>query len=275
MEKKNKLIYLFFIIILLASCTKEIEFDQTNNIEYISEESAKKALLVDLRFIHLVFKKNDIVKKGKEYRRVKRILDKLCEYNHISPKPKFIIFKTNYIKVPQAIRYTVVMSVGTINAIESDDELAFVLGHEISHILNGDTKTVDTKFLKAMKYIFYNVNIDIEPSSSFVLSLDSSDWLTANLTSLILAPISGIAATKAAQEIESYLYIFNREMEYHADINSVKLMEKAHYDPRASITFWGHANKIFKERKESLNKTHPSYGDRRVLLLKFIHRSTR
>ena len=234
------------------SCTKEIDFNKINTIkEYPSEEKAKKALALDLSLFAKVFKINDTLKEGFEYERVNKILNNICISNNISPCPRLKIFDTNRIVVPYATHYTLVMSKGLIQNIKSDDELAFILGHELTHILFGHTKIVDTDFIKGLKYMLYNVDINpyLEPSMTFLISLDPSEWLAANLLTLIYVPLTGMITTEVFQRIESSLYIFNREMEYQADINSIKLMKKSHYDTKASISFWNTANDIFQAKK--------------------------
>ncbi len=133
---------------------------------------------------------------------------------------------------------------GLIDKIEpTDDELAQVIGHEISHALANHTAE---KMSVAMA------------SSLGVLAISiASDH-----------PAAGAGAAAAA--MVAVTLPNSRTAENEADRIGIELAAKAGYDPRAAVTLWQKMGKVGGSAPPQFLNTHPSSSSRQSTLNQLI-----
>ncbi len=129
---------------------------------------------------------------------------------------------------------------GLLDLVESDDEIAIVMGHEIAHVTS---RHGAERFSKGVVAVGVGLAADIA--------------LKGNRNHDLILAAYGIGAAGMALQ-------FSRQNESEADYIGIRFAAKAGYDPRAAISFWqkmamaGTATKL----PEFLS-THPSH-DRRI-----------
>lgn len=130
---------------------------------------------------------------------------------------------------------------GLLEKVEpTDDELAQVMGHEISHALANHTAE--------------RMSVAMATSLGLgVLSVasDKPEQATA---------LGALAATLAIQLPNS------RTAEREADRIGIELAAKAGYDPRAAVTLWQKMEKVGGASPPEFLSTHPSPGNRQEAL---------
>jgi predicted Zn-dependent protease len=129
---------------------------------------------------------------------------------------------------------------GLLNLVESDDEIAMVMGHEIAHVTARHGAERISQGIVA---------------AGVGLVLDASTKNKKN-HDLFLAGY-GLAATGG-------ILAFSRSHESEADFIGLRYAAKAGYDPRAAVTFWQKMAQASSPGKMPvLLSTHPSH-DRRI-----------
>lgn len=174
--------------------------------------------------------------KSKVSKRINKLGKDILKSNHIYKHLVFqVIKRTN---VANAFAGTtsneVLITSALLDYINSDDEVAAILSHEISHIVNGDGKRTGSKVAVLFPLLLVEACVGL---------------YTAPLTSLILNN-------------------WSRKYEYEADLRGLDLMTKAGYDPYAMILAY---NKFLANSEAgAAYSTHPPTQDRIAYLYNFI-----
>jgi len=129
---------------------------------------------------------------------------------------------------------------GLLNLAATDDELAFVMGHEIAHVTSRHSAQRATAMVGA------------------TVGALAAEMLTRNSEhrDLILAAY-GVGAAGGT-------LAYSRSHESEADYIGLRFTSYAGYDPRASVTFWQKmAAQGGKGKMPELLSTHPS-DERRI-----------
>ncbi len=122
----------------------------------------------------------------------------------------------------------------------SDDELAQVMGHEISHALANHTAE----------------RMSVAMASSLGVTI-----LGAATDSNELAMAGAVVAAKLAVELPN-----SRQGESEADEIGIELAARAGYDPRAAVTLWQKMGQVGGATPPQFLSTHPSPGNRQERL---------
>ena len=188
---------------------------------------------------------------------VNRVGNKLLEKNNVQKNIKFVVNMENVANAYTDIEYTVVVYKGIIDFCSNEDELAFIIGHELGH-------TDQNHVLKSVG-ANYAGNIAIEAATR------GASWVTKS------SAFSNYA-TKGA-EIGSALVTtaaknkYSRSQEFTADTFGVDFMTKAGYDPLNAISimskfgenyqdFWvdhPSTDRRLESMSEHIRKTYPQY----------------
>jgi predicted Zn-dependent protease len=133
---------------------------------------------------------------------------------------------------------------GLINKVKpTDDELAQVMGHEISHALaNHTAEKMSISMASQMGIVVLSVAVN-----------DTS--------------YKGIALTGAALAASMAIELPNsRGAEQEADLMGIELAAKAGYNPNAAATLWQKMAKVGGDSPPEFFSTHPAPGNRQRTL---------
>ena len=158
--------------------------------------------------------------------RVNTIGTKILKANNINHAIKFTVSDTDDINAYADINKEVHVYRGLLQYVESDEELAGVISHEMGHIINGH----------CAKQGILNAGI-----ATVANAVTQNEYANA------------LGQTLAASKI-------SRNDEFEADISGVDLMQKAGYNPLAMISL---LNKISGNYLDIL-QSHPS-GEKRLM----------
>jgi predicted Zn-dependent protease len=138
--------------------------------------------------------------------------------------PRILLFSSEALDVFTDARHNLLISTGTLRLLDSEDELAAVLGHELSHQLLRHPQQKDS--LRA-----FPVGIDTLAAISTVARGGNA----ATSPELAAFGDQKLANMQAANLLWSDLVApaWNRKQERAADINGFELMRNAGYDPSA------------------------------------------
>jgi len=118
----------------------------------------------------------------------------------------------------------------------TDDELAQVMGHEISHAL--------------AKHTAEKMSVQMATAVGVAVVGIASDNTGVALTGAALTAMLAVTLPNS------------RAAEKEADVIGIELAARAGYDPRAAVTLWQKMGKISKSGTPQFMSTHPSPGNR-------------
>lgn len=237
-----------FIVIVLVGCTKA---PITNRYQMITMESQEEIALGE-KYSKVLLKRAKISDNKKFKEMVHRVGMKIAnvvnqEYNRTHYKWAFHIVENQ--KKSNAFCLSggkVFIYTALFQYIESDDELAIVMGHEIAHALARHSAEKKTSSSLAK---FGNTLLNF---------LDKTgEYKNPSI------PLERKWKQKMNQEaIEKWIMLpHSRTQEYEADRIGLVLSSKAGFNPKASLSFWKKFAKEHKDKPEYLS-THPSSAHR-------------
>ncbi len=193
-------------------------------------------------------KKERISKNPRHTAMVKRVAGRLAEVSDIElPKTEweFAVFENDAINAFALPGGKVGVYTGLIELVDSDDELAAVIGHEIAHVA----------FRHGNKRMSQNLGIALGGVllDSSMRNKDRSDRRMA----------------RVGYGVGSQLLValpYGRKQETEADERGLMYAALAGYDPRASVTFWQKMKKESKVRPPEFLSTHPDTDNRIAFL---------
>lgn len=125
------------------------------------------------------------------------------------------------------------------------DELAFILGHEMAHVIRGHV-------------------------------LDRMIWGTlvnaASNAVRVAGPMAGVIRSAAVTYVQRS---YSRDQELEADLLGLRLMRAAGFDGEASIRLLEHLREVVPKHESAFSKyfgTHPQFDDRIEHLRRFLRR---
>lgn len=185
---------------------------------------------------------------GADYQRVNNLVRRLSRAAGLGgfSYPVIIANAGNKVNAMAVNGNTIVVYKELLRRVPDDKQLAAVVGHEISHILNRH-HTDNTAQKRAVGVA-----------------------IGAGILGSIIGGRYGADSGKMAEDIAGtlgqgyFVNSYSREMEYEADHTGMLLMAKAGYDPQGAISFWSNANRIFgvSNNGGEFLSTHPSGGHR-------------
>lgn len=180
-----------------------------------------------------------VVNRPRDLQRVKQIIGKLVAQSRFPDRQYHVyILQADEINAFSTLGDYIYVTTPLMNFVDSDDELAFILGHELTHIINQHL----VRKLKKMA---------LENSVGEKLNMQQFMAIATNIK-LMYAP-------------------FDQIDEYDADRGSLTLVKKAGYDESAFNQFFEKYGKM--EQKKLFGRftsTHPTSAHRRACLNKMI-----
>lgn len=159
---------------------------------------------------------------------------------------EFVLFDSPEINAFAMAGGKVGVFTGVLQLAESDDELAVVIAHEISHV---SAKHVHEKLSREMM-----VNTGAVALSAAV---PMSYGIVGSLSSQAIYAAYGVGTGVVGLG-------FDREKEREADKIGLIYMARAGYDPNAALTFWNKVDRMSPSENPSASwlSTHPSHANR-------------
>ncbi len=193
-------------------------------------------------------KKERISNNPRHNAMVKRVAGRLAEASDIElPKTEweFVVFENDAVNAFALPGGKVGVYTGLIELVDSDDELAAVIGHEIAHVA----------FRHGNKRMSQNIGLALGGVllDSSMRNKDKSDRQMA----------------RVGYGVGSQLLValpYGRKQETEADERGLMYAALAGYDPRASVTFWQKMKKKSKVRPPEFLSTHPDTDNRIAFL---------
>ena len=162
-----------------------------------------------------------------ETEKVSSVGQKILSSNNLPTKVEFIVSEEDEVNAYADINNEVHVYNGLLKMVETDDELAAVISHEIGHIVN--------------KHI-------------------QKQSIIGGILQSLIAKIKKPFASKIANGIGGLSMLkLSRSAEYEADLTGVDLMVGAGYNPQAMLSF---LNKVAQNYIDVI-ETHPS-GNKRL-----------
>lgn len=121
---------------------------------------------------------------------------------------------------------------GLLKVATTQDELAAVIGHEVSHVLAHHS---------AERY---------------------SQALAANLGAGLVGAVTGVDPNLVGDASTLLLLHFSREQESEADLLGLDLMARAGFDPQGAIALWQKMSRLGGARPPAILSDHPSDASR-------------
>ena len=185
-------------------------------------------------------KKGQLNRNSQQVQRVREIMQHMIPHTAIfRPDAPRWPWEANVITLDQLNAWCmpggkIAVFTGLIERLQlTDDELAAVMGHEISHALREHARERISK------------------------------EVGANLVISILGAATGTDTRTASQGYQLLVGLPNsREMETEADRIGVELMARAGYDPRSAVSIWQKMQRAGIGGSPQFLSTHPSYSTR-------------
>lgn len=179
---------------------------------------------------------------------VKRIAKRVAEVSDIElPKTEweFVVFENKAVNAFALPGGKVGVYTGLINLVDSDDELAAVIGHEIAHVAcrHGNKRLSQGIGIALGGVLLENSMRDKDRSDR------QAARLGYGLSSQLLLALP-----------------YGRKQETEADERGLMYAALAGYDPRAAVTFWKKMDKRSKVKPPEFLSTHPSPENRIAFL---------
>jgi len=200
----------------------------------------KDEMEVGSRYHNEISKESEIVQDHWARKQVEGILQKMLPFvDRRKDMYRISIIDLEEINAFATMGGYIYLTTGILDFVESEDELAFIIGHEMAHIDKYHTQ-------RKYKKLFF------AQSFGQILTMESLAKMAVDINQVLFAA-------------------FDQPDEYEADKGGVNLMRKAGYDPERSVDFFTKREKY--QNRSLLNKltsTHPFAADRKSCILTYI-----
>ena len=187
--------------------------------------------------------------KREAQRKINNIGNKILIANNLDNFARFAVSGKESVNASANFHGVVEVYKGLLEYVETDDELAYVLGHEIAHITKDDSKN---NIIRGVAIATAAIG------AGAVVGANSSNRYRARnaSTTASTTALGGVIAARA----------FSRGAEARADRLGIDYMVKAGYNPLAAISMM---NKIMNRRWSGLSD-HPSGNKRMIMAYQYI-----
>ena len=257
MKRKSKLIISILGMLFLASCTTA-PLTGRKQLKLVSDESVARDSVESYRqFINEASSKNLLANDtvdGRRLReiggRISRAVEKYMNENGMSKKVNSLNWEFNLIKSNEMNAFAmpggkIAFFTGIMPVLKTDGGVAFVMGHEIGHVIGGHHAEGKSNQLTA---------------GVVMLGKGVIDTLTDGATEAISNDLIG-------QGLQIGLLKFNRTQEYEADKYGMIFMAMAGYNPEEAIKVQERMAEKGSGKGIDFLSTHPS-SDKRVQAMK-------
>jgi len=221
------------VLFLLTACTSGPTFYSDSYLAGVGEKqfSQMKAQIPISNDAHFI----------NQLERVARPIARQVSHRLPNANWEFIVFDTDDLNAFAMPGGKVGVFRGLLELMESDDELAAVIGHEVAHVLlDHSNERMSAEALRGIGGIIATVGTK---------NMERDDRAKV-MTAYAVGTQLGI------------MLPYSRYQETDADREGLILAAKAGFDPRAAITFWQKMKAASHSNTPEFLSTHPSHGKR-------------
>ncbi len=255
MKKIYKVFTLFVLSLVMVSCISTAPLTGRKQIKLVSDEQvARESSMQYAQFIRQLRNKNLLMNNSKSGKRLRRIgkrvslaVEKYLSSNGMSNKIKYLNWEFNLIRSKEINAFAlpggkIAFYNGILPILKTDAGIAFVMGHEIGHVIGGHHAE------------------------------GASHKQIAGIASLLTTAVTGsnLATTLVNDGLSIGLLKFNRTQEYEADKYGMIFMAIAGYNPKYAIDAEKRMSDISKNSGSDFLSTHPAGYKRINELRKFL-----
>lgn len=244
------------VLALLAACASTTKTNVAgNNRQQLLLVSAESVNQKSIQYYQQqnaeARKKGELITSGAEYQRVYTIMQRMVPHvgvfrdDAMRWKWELVLIDEPDVNAHVMAGGKITFYTGLIRKLQlNDDEIAAVMGHEISHALREHTRE----------------KMSQQQAGNVVLIAGAVGAAVAGRSDV--GTILGVGALAKTIALD---LPFSRTMESEADEYGLELSARAGYDPRAAITLW---DKMARQGGggSSFLSTHPAPGDRKAAL---------
>ena len=254
MKQYSKILFLITAVTMISSCTVA-PLTGRRQLKLVSDESvAEKSVSTYREFIQQANAKGLLANNTADGQRLRRIggrisvaVEKYLNENGMSKKISGLQWEFNLIKTKEINAFAmpggkIAFYTGIMPILNSDSGIAFVMGHEIGHVIGGH---------------------HAEESSNNALA-----GIAAGVTDALTG--GNIISSLVSSGLSITLLKFNRTQEYEADKYGMIFMAMAGYNPSEAITALERMDSIGARQGAEILSTHPSGKNRIEAARKFL-----
>jgi predicted Zn-dependent protease len=156
---------------------------------------------------------------------------------------EFVVFRDEGVNAFAMPGGKIGVNTGLLDLVESDDELAAVLGHEVCHVV---FEHGNQRMSAAM----------IREIGGVAVAAATEHYEVADEHQAMIMAAYGIGTELGG------MLPFSRNHEYQADAEGLLVAAQAGYDPRAAVSFWEKMSAQSSGQPAEYFSTHPSHGNR-------------
>ena len=253
-EKYSKILFLITAVTMISSCTVA-PLTGRRQLKLVSDESVAESSISSYReLIQQAGAKGLLANNTPDGQRLRRIggrmsaaVEKYLNENGMSKKISGLQWEFNLIKTKEINAFAmpggkIAFYTGIMPVLNSDSGIAFVMGHEIGHVIGGH---------------------HAEASSNNALA-----GIAAGVTDALTG--GNIISSLVSDGLSITLLKFNRTQEYEADKYGMIFMAMAGYNPSEAITALERMDSIGGSQGAEILSTHPSGKNRIEAARKFL-----
>lgn len=172
------------------------------------------------------------------------------------PVPERVTFKFRVLRDPMINAFalpngSIYVNTGLLAVLENEGELASVLGHEITHVINRHTYFSNRSLRKKMVAIDVFEAIGAAGGYAPISSIFGA-------AAVVAGAVGGVMVTAT-------VYGYSQDLEREADRNGIDRMNRAGYDPRAMPRAFERLDERLEyEPIEGFYRSHPKLAERRA-----------
>ncbi len=256
MKKFFKVFLVLTSSLIFVSCVTTAPLTGRSQVKLVSDESvARESSMQYAQFISNLRAKHLLINNTKDGKRLRNIGNKISKAvekyliaNEMSDKVRYLKWEFNLIKSKEINAFAlpggkIAFYSGILPILKTDSGIAFVMGHEIGHVIGGHHAE------------------------------GASHRQIAGITSLLtrVATRSNVVSSLVNDGLSMGLLKFNRTQEYEADKYGMIFMAMAGYNPKDAIKAEERMASISKnENSSDFFSTHPASHKRIEELKRFL-----
>ncbi len=261
MKRHFKLIILALGVLAIASSCTTAPLTGRPQLKFVSDQQmAEESAQTYKAFISELSSRNLLVNNTSDGKRLKAVgtrvataVENYMNQNGLADKVKYLNWEFNLVKSEEVNAFAlpggkIAFNTGIIPVLKTDAGIAFVMGHEIGHVIGGHHAEGQSRRTAA---------------GAVMLGKGLADILTGGATSVISNDLVEGGLTLG-------LLKFNRTQEYEADKYGMIFMAMAGYDPSEAIKVQERMMQLETGKPIEILSTHPASANRLEAMKKFL-----